>query len=135
MSEGTTGTGAGRIESDPACAAPADAPGEIGTRLVTGKVYRSFPELDRFTDEQCEQFVRHALGAGAIAWWLLGLVIRDRWLRRTIRSSLRHTRCPRCEYSLLGLAVAEGAVVCPQYGMRVGLAERGLTAEMLMAEV
>lgn len=29
-------------------------------RLIRNKIYRAFPELDRFTDEQCERFVRSA---------------------------------------------------------------------------
>lgn len=46
-------------------------------RLPVSKVYRAFPELDRFTDERCEWFVyeacrRHRLGAGAVA---LGAVV------------------------------------------------------------
>ncbi len=31
-------------------------------RLITRKLYRAFPELDRFSDERCEQFVRAARG-------------------------------------------------------------------------
>lgn len=29
-------------------------------RLIRNKIYRAFPELDRFTDKQCERFVRSA---------------------------------------------------------------------------
>ncbi len=33
-------------------------------RIPVGKIYRAFPELDRFTDEQCERFVRAACRQG-----------------------------------------------------------------------
>jgi hypothetical protein len=32
----------------------------LSVRLPTSKVYRAFPELDRFSDEQCRAFVRRA---------------------------------------------------------------------------
>lgn len=34
-------------------------------RLVTRKIYRAFPELDRFSDEQCERYIR---AANAVIW-------------------------------------------------------------------
>lgn len=33
-------------------------------RLVTRRIYRAFPELDRFDDVQCQKFVRAARGSG-----------------------------------------------------------------------
>jgi hypothetical protein len=38
-------------------------------RLPLNRVYRAFPELDRFTNDQCEQFVRRAWRR---AWWRIG---------------------------------------------------------------
>ncbi len=43
-------------------------------RLITRKLYRAFPELDRFSDERCEQFVRAARG-GIVARTLRGLLL------------------------------------------------------------
>lgn len=45
-------------------------------RLITSKVYRAFPELDAFSDERCERFVRftnHAWGPRLVQWTILGL--------------------------------------------------------------
>jgi len=150
-------------------------------RLPVSKIYRAFPELDRFSDEECREFVRtarqrHRLGEAGVGClaaflsiatiiilmiltnrfgsWLsahvtgrrsfdglailsfilsiaggliTGLVIRDCWLRGAIRSSLRSTRCGNCAYSLLGLPVRSGEVVCPECGATLVLALIGLT--------
>ncbi len=142
-------------------------------RIPLAKVYRAFPELDAFSDAECERFVERAardypgsrvaaevIGAAVIvgiliaigvmenvAWgaissnwsvfkkddWLgmvialnalfmvlgfcLGmLLIRDRWLIRTIRLKVRQASCPACGYSLLGLAVDLGVITCPECG-------------------
>ncbi len=37
-------------------------------RLMTVKVYRAFPELDRYSDEQCLRFIR-AARRGVRSWW------------------------------------------------------------------
>jgi hypothetical protein len=159
-------------------------------RLPLSKVYRAFPELDRFSDQECEQFVLRAeqdypgskgaaqfLGAGGIAvglivvgviekilWtqyapnWSVGsradfrdglillsavlmvlsfcvgmLMVRDRWLIRTITLRVQQTSCPGCGYSLLGLAVDRGVVTCPECAAPFHLSEHGLRAEDLIA--
>jgi len=38
-------------------------------RLPAFKVYRAFPELDRFSDEQCEGFVAAANRSGSGRAW------------------------------------------------------------------
>jgi hypothetical protein len=160
-------------------------------RLPLSKVYRAFPELDRFSDQECERFVDRAnrdypesrVGAGLLAvvinivvivvlfiperilWTLwsrhftspvgredaqdvlimlsvlfyavlfcLGLLIaRDRWLIRTITLRVHQTSCTSCGYSLLGLAVDRGAIVCPECAAPFFLADHGMTEEDLMA--
>lgn len=42
-------------------------------RLPISKFYRAFPELDKFSDEQCERFVRNAT-TGSIGRYLLILL-------------------------------------------------------------
>lgn len=157
-------------------------------RLPLSKVWRAFPELDRFSDEDCRRFVRlaserHTSGAVATAFAgiaigvlgvfvvtpaasavvteivrglrlnegvylgiigltmlvvaplgpVLGLMLRDFWLRRTIGKRLIGARCPGCDYSILGLPVEDGHVRCPECGLAVSLAERGLTPEAIMS--
>jgi DNA-directed RNA polymerase subunit RPC12/RpoP len=159
-------------------------------RLPLTKVYRAFPELDRFTDEQCREYVKHvhlrfpwsrwmyaalanvvAFVVAALAFWsvawvtlrpsvtmmpgfrfvdhplmcsallaalslgpasLLRYWIRHRWLRRRLRECIAEARCANCRYPLLGLAVRDGAVLCPECGERVVLADFGLTPADLL---
>jgi hypothetical protein len=152
-------------------------------RIPVSKVYRAFPELDRFDDESCERYVRQAMqvalkrrvhrhllevGIGALVFLgllTLGLLMfravgaplmtpgigsiillvyysvlvavpivaslmaRDWWLRRAVALRLRSARCPKCEYSLLGLPVQRDAVLCPECGERVDLESHGLTID------
>jgi hypothetical protein len=58
---------------------------------------------------------------------------RDWWLRQTITRSIMSTRCLGCRYSLLGLTVREGVVVCPECGVECSLAGRGLTPDDILA--
>jgi hypothetical protein len=54
-------------------------------RLITRHIYRAFPELDRFSDEQSRRFVQVAArgaihrgiryGLTALAWWIVALAI------------------------------------------------------------
>jgi hypothetical protein len=154
-------------------------------------VYRAFPELDRFPDDQCERFVERAkndypesqvrasllalvvvvavivglfylertlwaawsariagrlerehlqdivvvLSALSYALLLcLGMLIaRDRWLIRTITLRVHQTSCPSCGYSLLGLVVDKGVIVCPECAAPFFLADHGMTEEDLIA--
>jgi ribosomal protein S27AE len=160
-------------------------------RLPLNKVYRAFPELDRFSDHECGRFVERAnrdypesrVVAGAIAvvisaaviialfilermlwavWsqryptplarenaqdvvvvlsvlvyallFCVGmLVARDRWLIRTITLRVHQTSCPSCGYSLLGLVVDKGVILCPECAAPFFLADHGMTEEDLLA--
>lgn len=61
-------------------------------RLVTRKIHRAFPELDRFSDEQCDRFVQAARGgrfarvARGVAMVLLALGLG--WLLPTLALAL-----------------------------------------------
>lgn len=166
-------------------------------RLPMRRVYRAFPELDRFDDLACQGFIemvgrKHAasMGMGALAAiaaavpvsvmgivvvatlgsmisngvnkdWLdpmtsveswtgfglcvllvgavtagpvVGLIVRDAWLRSLINHHLRDTRCSSCKYSLLGLPVIDGVIVCPECGLGCSLAARGMTEEEFIAQ-
>jgi hypothetical protein len=151
-------------------------------RIPLRKIYRAFPELDRFDDAQCQRFVRQAerlvlsrrverhvleIAAGSLAFvvvlllgevWrrlaggpgsmrllvlvpmlaaapiIAGLIARDLLLRSAIRARLRSARCPRCEYSLLGLPVEDGAARCPECGESIPLEHYGLSEEDLLGE-
>ncbi|MBM4111856.1 MAG: hypothetical protein FJ253_00525 [Phycisphaerae bacterium] len=157
----------------------------VGRWRVPGRrIWRAFPELDGFSDEQCRRFLRVAcrrsgwrhlhrlivgatlvaltMGVGtALGWFLfihgsmgfaspariddspvwaiaslfatalfvplLGtLLVRDVLLRRRLRAVLRGTgSCPKCRYSLVGLAIPETLELpCPECGFlcRVDLA-------------
>lgn len=48
---------------------------------------------------------------------IVGLLMRDAWLRWAIGMELRRSTCPGCEYQLLGLKAAAGVVRCPECGM------------------
>jgi hypothetical protein len=162
-------------------------------RLPGRKIWRAFPELDRFNDLECERFVRRAVlvyrnskrltylatfaglaMAIPAAWGLISvlwglsrgwfsrrqpavfrvldgpdgrvfagvffvaviaftfLLVRDRWLIRTINSKLRRTNCQACGYSLLGLTPDRGVVECPECKRPFFLNDAGLVDEDLM---
>jgi ribosomal protein S27AE len=61
------------------------------------------------------------------------LLVRDRWLIRTIRLRVRQASCPGCGYSLLGLAVELGVVTCPECAAPFFLADHGMTPEDIIA--
>lgn len=67
---------------------------------------------------------------------LAGFVVHRRnvaWLRRAILVRLRTKACSTCGYSLRGLNVVEGAIVCPECGEAFNLAQRRLTRESTLA--
>lgn len=143
-------------------------------RIPLGKIWRAFPELDNYTDDECMRFVERAkrehqqsqvlwglatiaglLLAAVPALWVFGrvvppltsaikrslgahrfrdiqtlmdvamfalpalaiagvvLLVRDRWLIRTITRKVQAAACPTCGYSLLGLVVEMGAWCAP----------------------
>ena len=65
---------------------------------------------------------------------VFGLWIRDHWLRRAIAKHLKSSRCPSCQYQLLGLPIADGCVRCPECGDTLRLVDLGLTPEQLMSQ-
>jgi hypothetical protein len=157
-------------------------------RIPFEKVYRAFPEFDRFSDQRCEAYLRYVreryawmplatvvlwiggflLGAMcgmlSFVWarrllpralWkatvgsddtgvsvvssvvllavsigvpvLLAVIVRDRLLRTVLRKQLRGVECKQCGYSLLGAAVTEGCVQCPECGHAFAIFKHGLT--------
>jgi len=42
-------------------------------RIPLAKLYRAFPELDRFTDEECERYVIQVTRDKRFRWWVEGL--------------------------------------------------------------
>lgn len=65
--------------------------------------------------------------------WIAALLLRDRWLFRSILKQLNGALCKECEYSLLGLIVVIDSdtwkyVLCPECGTKNGL-ESGVLAE------
>jgi uncharacterized Zn finger protein (UPF0148 family) len=165
-------------------------------RIPYSKVYRAFPEFDRFGDAQCEAYLRYlrnsprtnyssvrvmlvflaivAVVASPIValygatflvrivapgmfksangdvYWLASmggallvcfsasalviLTIRDLVIRRAIREQLKGVRCDHCGYSLLGVRVLEGVVLCPECGDKFTIALRGLREEDFRVE-
>lgn len=59
-------------------------------------------------------------------------VVRWRMLTSSVRRLLNRAACPYCEFSLMGLEVQMGGVVCPECGERTILSELGLTKEDLI---
>lgn len=61
------------------------------------------------------------------------LVVRDVALRRGVRRHLGKVQCHGCGYSLLGLAVVDGVVRCPECGEGLELAKYGLSEGDVLA--
>jgi hypothetical protein len=155
-------------------------------RLPYSKVYRAFPELDRFDDARCEAYICTALMtarvnrgvvqiaiffAGVAVAVLVGIVLanillllsaifdssdwiippfviiiagsiaaggvsgcllRDVLLRRALRRQIGNSRCPSCNYLLLGLVPKDGSVLCPECGTTHKLTDLGLTEGQLI---
>lgn len=59
--------------------------------------------------------------------------VRDLWVKEIVMERLKEAKCGRCAYSLMGLAVVDSGVVCPECGERLDLATRGLTQADLMS--
>ena len=57
----------------------------------------------------------------AVLGLVVGLSIRDLWLRWAIRKELVQSDCPKCDYQLLGLPVQAGVVRCPECGTDTNL--------------
>lgn len=70
--------------------------------------------------------------SGLVAGWSF-FAMRDAGLRRAIRRRLQGARCGGCGYSLLGLAVVDGCVRCPECGAVESLAGRGLSAQDILS--
>ena len=78
-----------------------------------------------------------AVGVPLMLGFLGSLLIRDRWLRAAHRRRMDLAKCPRCRYSLVGLAIEQGPegrfVLCPECGSQTRLKSAGLTAEDLLS--
>ncbi len=73
--------------------------------------------------------------AVALAWSFgVAFLVRDSLLIRAIRDRIRGGRCPECRFSLLGLPIHDGAIVCPECGTGMTLHELGLTPRDLLVE-
>lgn len=72
-----------------------------------------------------------ALVSGFAVPAIFALLVRDRVLRRVLLDRVRTARCPSCQFSLLGLPVAEGAVRCPECGTNIVLSMHNLTPQDL----
>lgn len=68
----------------------------------------------------------------AILTIAVGAVIRWKMVTTSIRRLLNKAACPYCEFSLVGLEVEFGGVVCPECGERLLLSELGLTKDDLI---
>src|SRR5690606_2252263 len=68
-------------------------------------------------------------GPGAVITWI---VVRRELIMRSVLRHLVKARCPYCTFNLAGLKVDFGAVVCPECGERIVLADEGLTPDDLL---
>lgn len=62
----------------------------------------------------------------------VGAMVRWRLVTNSIKRLVNKAACPYCEFSLMGLEVEMGGVVCPECGERTVLSEIGLTKEDLV---
>lgn len=62
----------------------------------------------------------------------VGSVVRWKLITNSIKRLVNKAACPYCDFSLMGLEVEMGGVVCPECGERTVLSEIGLTKEDLM---
>src|SRR5262245_60782137 len=84
-------------------------------RIPVNKIYRAFPELDRFSDQQCEAFVRRVkesgefgnvsmwVGAGAIPSFLVGAILQCALGNRILRWAA--TSKPNSDRMIIALGV------------------------------
>jgi hypothetical protein len=66
--------------------------------------------------------------------FIVGLLIRDAWLRRAIKGCIDAARCGMCDYSLLGLPIHAGIVTCPECGHTLDLVRAGLSSEDVLGK-
>lgn len=91
------------------------------------------PLLSRGADES-----PFMIGVFLPGWFLAGwsfFALRDHGLRKAIRNRLEGARCTKCHYSLLGLAVRDERVRCPECGHEELLAARGLSAADILGVI
>jgi hypothetical protein len=73
-------------------------------------------------------------GMGAAMMLAGAWIVRNEWLRSTVRKALASDRCLRCRYSLLGLTAPDGWLSCPECGLRVPLSMTGMTLSRVEGE-
>lgn len=61
-------------------------------------------------------------------------VVRWKLITNSIRRLMNRAGCPYCEFSLVGLSIENGGVVCPECGERLLLSELGLSREDLLPD-
>jgi hypothetical protein len=62
---------------------------------------------------------------------VVGLLIRDRWLRWAIGQQIDAARRPARRYSLLGIPTGERVITCPECGVGRDVADLSLSPEQL----
>ena len=96
-------------------------------------LYSVLDTLDIKIGPYSEAFIVLVAFSGYIWFpWVSLLLLRDRWLYKSIRKQLRGALCEECEYSLLGLEIRVDAetwkyVLCPECGAKNGLKAGVLT--------
>jgi hypothetical protein len=71
--------------------------------------------------------------AATLPTGLLVMLTRDFVLRRAIRWQLARVDCHRCRYTLLGMPVVDGSIICPECGFVLELDKYGLTGDDFIA--
>ena len=113
---------------------PKPAPQSSIRWFTSTKLWRAFPELDPFSDEQCRPVITFVsrssldqlcciglalLGTIVSGFLVVGVLrVRDMLLRHHLRKLLTSgSTCIRCSYSLLGLPLDEQhRATCPECG-------------------
>jgi hypothetical protein len=65
---------------------------------------------------------------------VVGSIVRWKMVTSSIRRLMNRAACPYCEFSLVGLQVENGGVVCPECGERLLLHELGLSKDDLLPD-
>ena len=93
-------------------------------RIATRQIYRAFPELDRFTDEQCEMLVRRIRQDTKLSAWLavltaLMLVLPGCGIifTATLIWLLKERWFPVSDWNMTYLALALIVVICVPTGL------------------
>lgn len=72
-----------------------------------------------------------SLGVMVVVGLWIWVAVRRVLIIRSVLNHLEKARCPYCLFSLTGLLLDLGSVVCPECGQRIVLADEGWTPEDL----